>query len=155
MSNRKKILFFGYGNLGRQDDGLGVRLAEKLEANEDFCQKHNVDVDANYQLNVEDALLISEYDLVVFADASLKAQAPCQWEKLQPAAEIQFTTHAMHPASVLSLCHDLYKKEPETYLLTMPGVEWELSEEMSEQAKSYLEETYQFVLKKISNEANE
>ena len=58
-----KILVYGYGNPGRQDDGLGIFLAEEVE-------KRNllsVTVDTNYQLNAEDALLASEFDVVLSA----------------------------------------------------------------------------------------
>lgn len=109
-----------------------------------------VDVDSNYQLNVEDALTISEYDVVVFADASLKATAPFQMEQIFPASEISFTTHAMHPSSVLALCEDLYHKVPETYLLTIPGYLWDVGEEMSEQAKAHLAVAYEHLQKYFS-----
>ena len=66
----QKILIYGYGNPGRQDDGLGVLLAEEIErwsAEKGFV---NIHTDSNYQLNLEDADALAKHDLVIFADAS-------------------------------------------------------------------------------------
>lgn len=138
-----KVLLFGYGNIGRQDDGLGVLLAENLGEE----KLENLSTDSNYQLNAEEALEMSQYDIVIFADASTNQPetAPYKFEILEPANEIGFTTHAMHPSSVLSLCIDLYKKHPETYLLTMPGYEWEFNAELGDQAKVNYEAAYKFI----------
>ncbi len=55
---------------GRQDDGAGVMLAEKLDKWIVSMKLEGVHTDSNYQLNLEDAATISQYDLVIFADAS-------------------------------------------------------------------------------------
>ncbi len=68
--NPPKILVYGYGNPGRQDDGLGIELAEEIDR---WCSESgitNVQTDTNYQLNLEDAAGIAQYDVVIFADAS-------------------------------------------------------------------------------------
>ena len=46
-----RVLVIGYGNPGRQDDGLGAAVIERLEA----LGLEGVTVDADYQLNIEDA----------------------------------------------------------------------------------------------------
>jgi len=64
-----QILIYGFGNPGREDDGLGIELARRLE---DWSKKSGlpgITFDSNYQLNIEDAEVISEKDLVIFADA--------------------------------------------------------------------------------------
>ena len=69
-----KVLVFGIGNPGRQDDGLGPALVEQAEkllpGQLSSASNLQIDYDANYQLNVEDAETISAYDLVYFVDAS-------------------------------------------------------------------------------------
>ena len=52
----RKILVYGYGNPGRQDDGLGVALVEELEQWVATEKIPGLDFDSNYQLNAEDAL---------------------------------------------------------------------------------------------------
>ena len=71
-----RILIYGIGNPGRQDDGLGTLLVEEIQhaaipgASIPGIH-HEFSFDANYQLNIEDAEAISRHDIVVFADASL------------------------------------------------------------------------------------
>jgi len=65
-----QILVYGYGNPGRQDDGLGNELVRRLE--EWVIAEGIVDIafDSNYQLNIEDADAIAQNELVIFVDAS-------------------------------------------------------------------------------------
>ena len=62
-----KTLIYGIGNLARQDDGLGIRLIERLET---AGPPEGMSLESNYQLNAEDALLIAPYDVVIFVDAA-------------------------------------------------------------------------------------
>ncbi len=137
-----KILLYAYGNPGRQDDGLGDALAQMIE-------KENlpgITIDSNYQLNIEDAALVAEYDTAIFADASVNCTEPFEFSSIAPSKEIAFTTHAMSPQSVLALCEDVYKKSPPAYLLAIRGYEWEMEEPMTEKAKKNLGAAFQFVL---------
>ncbi|MCP4129579.1 MAG: hydrogenase maturation protease [bacterium] len=137
-----KILVYGYGNLGRQDDGLGIELVSRLEQ----AQIPGVDFDSNYQLNIEDAENIAPYDAVIFVDASMDAEPPFTFSKISPAMEITFTTHAMAPDSVVALCHDMYGKYPPSYVLAIPGYEWEMMKEgLTEKAVQNLEKAVSFM----------
>ena len=129
-----KILIYGYGNPGRQDDGLGIRLAEELDQ---WCtdnQLLHVSADTNYQLNVEDAAGLANYDLVIFADASRENIQSISFDRLLPSAKTEFTMHAVSPAFILHLCHEIFNHKPEAYLLHIRGYEWEFMEEMTEGA---------------------
>ena len=99
-----KILVYGYGNPGRQDDALGIRLAENIEkwiADENIP---GVDVDFNYQLNIEDSERISPFDIVIFADASIEVIDDFIFTKVNAdEATIEFTMHAVSPAFVLDI----------------------------------------------------
>ena len=64
-----KILFYGYGNPGRQDDGLGICFVEEMEKFVRDKDISDISFDSNYQLNIEDADTIKNYDLVFFCDA--------------------------------------------------------------------------------------
>src|ERR1035438_7128927 len=105
------ILVYGYGNPGRQDDALGVRLAENIE--QWVMDEHiqNVEVDCNYQLNIEDADRVSKADIVIFADASIEEIDDFIFSQVNPDnSTIEFTMHAVSPAFVLDLCRKLYGK---------------------------------------------
>ena len=130
-----KTLIFGFGNVGRQDDGLGVLLATHIK-HLDF---ENVDVDMNYQLNAEDALKISEYDRVIFADASVAIDKSFELQHLEAEDCIAFSTHAMTPGSILAMAEQLYQAAPDAYVLHIRGYEWEFGAPLTEQAKDNLE----------------
>jgi hydrogenase maturation protease len=131
------ILIYGYGNPGRQDDGLGVLLAEELERWSGQTGL-NIQTDSNYQLNLEDAAGIANYDLVIFADASKEDIPPFLFEPLQPSEKVEYTMHAVSPAFVLHLCHQVFNCQPKAYLLHVKGYEWEFMGEMTEKAKRNL-----------------
>ncbi len=138
---KKKCLLFGFGNIGRQDDALGIMLAEKIGQ----CTNSCFDIDQNFQLNAEDALTISEYDIVIFADACVDTKAPFCFQRLKPDSEISFSTHAMHPKSILALCGELFDKIPRAYLLTMPGYEWEFNAPITPAAQDNLDAAFTFI----------
>ena len=139
MNSRQRILIYGYGNPGRFDDGLGIRLAEDLEA---WIRKNKidgVDCDTNYQLNIEDAEIISKYDLVLFADASEEDIRDVSITRVSPSdSKIEFTMHAVSPAFVLDLCNQIYGKTPDTWLIHIKGEDWQFKEGLSRVAEKNL-----------------
>jgi hydrogenase maturation protease len=146
----KKVLIFGYGNPGRQDDALGVLLADKMELWAKEQGIVSLTFDSNYQLNIEDALTISAYDLVIFADASIEPIETFILTKVQPSQKTEFTMHAMSPDFVLHLCQSLYDKHPATYLLHIKGKEFELKEELTKTGEENLDLAYKFLVNALS-----
>ena len=139
---KKRCIILGYGNPGRQDDGLGVEFATLAE--NDPCISALCDVESDYQLNIEDALMISDYEIVVFVDASLDSEEPFSFRRLSPSMEISFTTHTLSAESLLALCHELYRKEPLAYMMAIRGCEWELGAEMTKSARENLSKAYAY-----------
>ncbi|XCN72424.1 MAG: hydrogenase maturation protease [Candidatus Electrothrix aestuarii] len=137
-----KVLVYGFGNPGREDDGAGVALAERIRA----AALPGVTTDSNYQLNVEDALLLSEHDIVIFADATHNPVDGFSFYRLQPDASVSFTTHAMSPGSVLTLCTQLYGKTPPAYMLEIGGVSFALREGMTDAGAENVEAAVRFLL---------
>ncbi len=148
----KKILVYGYGNPGRQDDGLGVHCAKRVK---EWAEKHfpeAIDVDMNYQLNIEDAEKISHYDEVIFADASAEDIIEFAFTTLKPSkAQLEFSMHAMAPAYVLYLCHTLFGKQPKSHLLHIRGYEWGMKEELTGKAKQNLDKSFRAVTMLLTN----
>lgn len=136
----ERLLIYGIGNVGRQDDGLAIRLIERLAAT---ALPAGVTLEAGYQLSIEDALLVAEFDTVLFMDATVEKDAPTPFSlrPLAPAAEVAFSTHSTSPAGVLALCAELYGRRPRAFLLALPGYEWELREELSARGQLNLEQT--------------
>jgi len=146
----KSILIYAYGNPGRQDDGLGNRLVELLEPWISENGLNNVELDSNFQLNIEDADNIREKDIVVFVDASILDIEDFQFDVVEPSeGRSEFSMHSASPAYVLALCNKLYNKFPETYILQIKGYEWEFQEGLSERAAKNLESAVSFLKDRI------
>lgn len=141
-----KVLIFGYGNPGRQDDALGVLFADRMELWAKENGKTSLSFDTNYQLNIEDSLTISEYDLVIFADASIEQITDYKLTKVKPNQKTEFTMHAMSPDFVLHLCQSLYKKFPATYLIHIKGFEFELKEGLTSKGHENLNLALDFLV---------
>ncbi|HBH06149.1 MAG TPA: Ni/Fe hydrogenase [Flavobacteriales bacterium] len=142
-------LIYGIGNPGRQDDALGILAIEELKSNTPATS--GIDFEQNYQLNIEDAELISKYDLVYFIDASMEDVLDFKIESLSPDnQQIEFTMHAVSPAYILYLCHSLFGRMPEAYVVHVKGFEWNLKEGLTEKARSSLN-TALIELKKLLN----
>jgi hydrogenase maturation protease len=149
----EKVLVYGIGNLGRQDDGLGIRLVEQLKETVDVENLPRViTFECNYQLSIEDALLVSDYDVVFFVDASREVQtsAPFTVRQLGAGAELAFTTHAMSFQSVLSLCEELYERRPRTFLIAVHGYEWDIAENLSHKAIQNLSSAFESMKRLLS-----
>jgi hydrogenase maturation protease len=74
----------------------------------------------------------------VFADATAEGGDEPALVEIGPSAAIAFTTHAMSPASVLALCHELFGRTPRAYVLAVRGYDWEMGEGLSERARANL-----------------
>jgi hydrogenase maturation protease len=141
LKTDQKILLIGIGNNCRGDDGLGWKFIELVESMElDFISH-----EYRYQLQVEDAALISEYDVIYFVDAS--------YEKMDKGFELrsciafdeeQVSSHAQSPGAILKLANDLYKKFPEAWILAIGGESWEIQTCLSETAERNLVEATSF-----------
>lgn len=146
-----KILIYGYGNPGRQDDGLGNALVEKMET---WTRKENlkhISFDSNYQLNIEDAATIADKDLVIFADASVEDIAQFKFTPVDANSEVAFTSHAASPGYIVGLCRELYGKSPAVYLLHIRGYHWDFEEGLSVKAMKNLESTISMLIEKLKN----
>ncbi len=122
-----KILFYGYGNPGCQDDALGINFVEQLQIWTTAMDYKNIFFEVNYQLNIEDAETISGYDIVYFVDASLEHMDGFKLSRVEhQEARVEFTMHAISPGVVLSLCQQIYADVPEVYLLHIKGFKWDL-----------------------------
>lgn len=125
--DQPRVLVLGYGNPGRQDDGLGPAAAARI----DGLGWPNITAYDNYQLNIEDAVDVAEYDVVWFVDAAKAGPSPYEVRDLSPAATIDFTSHLVRPEAVLAIARQCYGKTPKAFLLAIRGYEFEFVEELT------------------------
>ncbi len=138
----ERVLLIGYGNPGRRDDGLGPVLAEAVSR----LGIDGVTVDVDYQLNVEDAAAVAEHDVVIFADADTTSEEPFYFARLEPAADMSFSTHSVRPEAVLGLALRLFGSAARGYVLGIRGYEFNtFGEDLSPRARQNLDEAAAFV----------
>lgn len=136
-----RVLVLGYGNPGRQDDGLGPAVAEAIEA----FELSSVTVEADYQLNIEDGATISGHDAVLFVDASVEGAEPFELTETRPASTVAFTSHSVSPESVLAICEEHFGPAPRAWTLAVRGYEFDMVEGLSAKAQQNFEQSVTFV----------
>ncbi len=146
VQNTERILFYGYGNPGRADDGLGITFCYQLKEYVRENQISGVEFSEDYQLNIEDGETISRFDSVFFVDAT-KNENVERWllTTLSRSKELAFTTHHVSPEFLLGICQTLYNKNPNIQLLTIRGYKWDLHEGISSEALSNLKSALHFI----------
>jgi hydrogenase maturation protease len=146
----KRVLILCYGNPGRLDDGLGAAFGREFEK----FRPQGVDIDIDYQLNVEDAMTISEYDSVVFVDACINGQDSFQFSKVEPKPAISYTSHSVEPEHLLSLAEEMFGSKAEAYALGIRGYEFNsFGEKLSSGALRNLDLALDFMKKAALDES--
>jgi hydrogenase maturation protease len=134
-------ILFGIGNSGRSDDGLGWAFLDRIQQDTEFPGQ----IEYRYQLQIEDAELISRADHVVFVDSYQgELSGGFQWKPCEASADAAFTSHVLPPGVVMCLCQELYGKTPRADLLLIQGASWGLQAGMSPEAEARLDHALQF-----------
>ena len=137
----KKYILFGIGNSGRQDDGLGWAFLDLLNKNE----FEKASFEYKYQLQIEDAELICNYNIVIFVDASKNELINgYKFYTCKPSNKHSFSTHALLPETILYLSEHLYDHKPKAYILEIQGYEWELKSGLTKTASENLNKAVEF-----------
>lgn len=144
----KRVLILGYGNPGREDDGLGPAAADEMRR----MNWPNVTVRDSYQLVIEDCVDVVEADVVWFIDSAKTGREPYEFSRISYSEEITFTTHLVKPEAVLALAKGYYGKAPEAYLLGIRGYRFEFAQGFSERAQRNLQQALMLLKQKIRHD---
>lgn len=152
MTDRRRMLIYGYGNPGRQDDGLGKALIDLAESRLPKEYLENITLDVGYQLQVEDVILLKEHDLVIFVDASMDEKiGDFGIDAVSADGKTTFTMHSVSPGFIIALYESMYGKSPPAYLLQIRGYEWEMEESLSPGAQKNLAKAWAALREIIRN----
>lgn len=144
---RDRVLLLCFGNPSRLDDALGARFANELERQ----NLPGVTVQVDYQLTLEDALLVAEHDLIVFVDASVDGREPFFFVPIRARVDLSFTTHSVTPECLLGLAQELFDAHVGAYKLGIRGYVFDgFGEALSAPANRNLNEAVQFLLSLLS-----
>ena len=143
-----RILVLIWGNPSRGDDALGPELARRLETASAERWGSSVEILTDFQLQPEHAADLDGRDLVLFADASIRADPPFSFARVRPAADASFTSHAMSPAAVLAAFTAAFGREPPpAWLIEIRGDAFELGDPIGASAAVNLEVAVAFALR--------
>lgn len=164
MTQTKKTLVVGFGNLYRRDDGVGrgvvnrlrQRLGrEPLDPMDDGFEDlgHQVDTVVMHQLVPELAETLADYALVIFVDAHVGATIPepLHEERLEVVHRTPFVYHQTHPSTVLALTRQMFDRVPEAVLLSLLGHDFDFGEGLSEQTAALVEPAVARIMDRVES----
>lgn len=146
-ASARRVLVLGYGNPGRQDDGLGPAAAAAIEK----LNWPGVTTCDNYQLVIEDALEIADHDIVWFVDAARDGAEPFDVRPLSAAPGITFTSHLVQPEALLAIADQCLGQLPEAYLVGIRGYEFEFLEGLTDRAEDNLARAVTLIRHRIAD----
>jgi hydrogenase maturation protease len=129
-----RILVIGYGNTLRGDDAAGRTVVEAVAAKH---LPHVVAISAT-QLVPELATLIASSRAVIFVDASVEGGQSVEVRELTPACPLSRRFHDTGPRELLALTRNCYGHPPLAWLVTVPGRDFRLGEQLSADAQRHV-----------------
>jgi hydrogenase maturation protease len=146
INQTKKTLLIGIGNYARSDDALGWKFLDEFSSMEE-----QYDFEYRYQLQIEDADLVSQYDRVVFIDAAhQQLENGYSFYACNPAPASTFTSHKLSPEAVLWLSGELFGDPPKGYVMAIGGINWKLHIGLSNKAKQNFKKAVSYFKKQES-----
>lgn len=137
------ILIIAYGNSLRRDDGAGLVLGQMLQK-ELGRRGLETQLHAMHQLTPDVALAVAADDVaaVVFVDTRVAVpedgHLALQLAPLHPGGSSSNLGHQVGAASIMAYARLLYDKGPPAWLLTVPGVDFDHGEGLSELCQEVL-----------------
>ena len=116
MEACQPCLVIGYGNTLRRDDGVGVEVAQAIEA----MNLPGVTVITRHQLVPELAVPIAESRAVIFVDADPSVTEGPELRPIEASESGQIMAHAANPHSLLALARDVFGGSPKAWSLAVP-----------------------------------
>jgi hydrogenase maturation protease len=144
-------LVFGVGNPSRGDDALGPLLIARLEAWSATARDLPVALASltDFQWQIEHALDLADIDVVIFVDASVKAEPPFELAPLAAKYDTTHSTHALSPACLLAVAERLGQTVPQAWLLAIPGRAFELGAPPSPDGLSCLDAAFEHLRSRL------
>jgi hydrogenase maturation protease len=165
-----RSLVLGYGNIDRQDDGVAFEIVNAvrqhcgqaiLAAGDTGLDALGTDVDSIFCLQLAPELLdvAEDYDRLVFVDAHVQPDAEDVYcVPVQPQYASATFTHHMTPALFLALLQVLRGREPEGWIVSVRGHQFDFEQGLSPETVQMVPRAVQAVIglldKKDTGEPN-
>ncbi len=124
------VLIIAWGNIGRRDDGVALRLAERLQVR--LADAPEVRIQQHHQLGPE---LICDLDgcrQAIFVDAHVRPDGPdVIVERVEESSPTALNTHHCAPPVLLSFARAAGYRVPESWLVCVRAYDMEFGDELS------------------------
>lgn len=128
LTNVSPILVIGYGNDLRSDDGAGRQVAANISA----LNNPAIRVISVHQLAPEISDLLATAKHAIFVDAyPANENDEIRVEKLESSAPAPGFGHFATPSELLAFAELLYQRQPEAWIIAIPGVSFDFGETLS------------------------
>jgi hydrogenase maturation protease len=131
------ILVIAYGNPLRRDDGVGWKIARRLQKN---SVPGAIQIEVRQQLTPELAEPVSRAARVVFVDAragGCPGEVSCR--RVFPAeGPLPAIGHVLSPKILLALSEWIYGRVPEAFVCSVVGSQFELGTSFSQEVQQAL-----------------
>lgn len=137
-----QMLIIGYGNSLRTDDGAGIVMAQKMARHFD-AEGLPTRLITETQLLPEMAADISAQNInsVVFVDTGIQANnQQVEIRKIDIDTPTASTGHQLYPSALLLYASLLYGRNPQAWLVTIPGVNFAHGESFSPTVNEAIED---------------
>lgn len=135
MNDEYEFLIIGYGNTLRRDDGVGVKVAEAVDA----LNLPGVSVITRHQLVPELASVLSRARAVIFVDATAAAESDLEPRQVVAGNDGRILAHAADPRSLLALSRQVFGRCPPAWCLAVPAQDFGFGDGLSAPAQAGLE----------------
>lgn len=127
-------LIIGYGNPSRGDDALGPAAIDAIER---LAEQHpewgGIETVTDFQLQIEFVTDLADRERIVFIDAAASGAEPFAFGPLLAKQDASITTHALSPATLLTVYRDFHGEDaPPTFLLGIRGYDFDLGVPLSQ-----------------------
>ncbi len=113
-----ELLVIGFGDTQRQDESVGPRVAERIEA----LHLPGVRTLICTQLSPEHAAPIAHARIAVFVDAEIGASRHVRLTPVKPGAPTRRTAHTLELNAMLALAQEVHGHAPQAWLAPIPAV---------------------------------
>jgi hydrogenase maturation protease len=142
-----ETLVIGYGNTLRSDDGIGVWIADRIDA----LHLPNVDVRTCHQLHLELVPDLIEYEQVILVDAGLSGE-PITVRTCCPSPALPSSTdHNVSPEVLQQLAIELFDVPIDIQLYTVRGECFDFGSTISPAVKDRANYALEMVIARIKS----
>jgi hydrogenase maturation protease len=156
-------IIVGYGNIYRSDDGVAFSVInelrrrlghEPLEEGDTGLDNLNNENDSVFvsQLVPEIMELLARYTRILFVDAHVGPDMEeLNVEPVAPEYVASSFTHHMTPSSLLAFLKTMYRSEPDAYLVSIRGHDFDLTQTLSPKTRALVKPAVEAIIQLINS----